>query len=60
MCLLAVLSRAHPDSPLVVAANRDEWLARPAAPFGVLDERPRVVGGRDLTAGGTWMATNEH
>lgn len=60
MCLLAVLSRVHPDSPLIVAANRDEWLARPAAPFGLLGEAPRIVGGRDLSAGGTWMATSEH
>lgn len=61
MCLLVVLSRAHPDAPLVVAANRDEWLSRPAQPCVVLqDHDPRVLGGRDELAGGTWLAVNEH
>src|SRR5438874_459865 len=60
MCLLIVLSRAHPDGPLVVAANRDELYARPARPMTVLAEAPRVVGGRDLAAGGTWLAVNAH
>lgn len=61
MCLLAVLHRAHPESPLIVAANRDEFLARPAAPLGVLRaSAPRVLGGRDLLAGGTWLAVAEN
>ncbi len=61
MCLLAVLHRVHPDGPLVVAANRDEVLARPSLPMAVLRERePRVLGGRDELAGGTWLAVNEH
>ncbi|MBI3180040.1 MAG: NRDE family protein, partial [Deltaproteobacteria bacterium] len=61
MCLLAVMSRVRPDLPLVVAANRDELLARPAGGFGVLRAAaPRVLGGRDLAAGGTWLAVSEH
>ena len=60
MCLLIVLSRVFPESPLVVAANRDEWLARPADPITVLAaESPRILGGRDEVAGGTWMATSD-
>jgi uncharacterized protein with NRDE domain len=31
MCLILVAWQAHPDYPLVVAANRDEFFARPAA-----------------------------
>lgn len=58
MCLLAVLFQVHPDAPLVVAANRDEWLARPAEPLGVLRRVPRTLGGRDAQAGGTWLAIN--
>lgn len=58
MCTLAVLFQAHPAGPLIVAANRDEWLARPAAPWGVLREAPRTLGGHDLQAGGTWLAVN--
>ncbi len=61
MCLLAVIHRAHPEAPLVMAANRDEWLDRPASPMGVLAESgPRILGGRDEKAGGTWLAVNEH
>lgn len=60
MCLLIVLSRTLPDLPLVIAANRDEWLARPATGMTVLrPDAPRIVGGRDEVAGGTWMATSE-
>lgn len=45
----------------MVAANRDELLERPALPMTVLSERaPRVLGGRDELAGGTWLAVNEH
>jgi uncharacterized protein with NRDE domain len=61
MCLLAVFSRLHAAGPLVVAANRDEWLARPALPMDVLrPSAPRILGGRDLLAGGTWLAVNAH
>lgn len=58
MCLLAVLFKHHPDAPLVVAANRDEWLERPAEPMRVLRAVPRTLGGRDVLAGGTWLAVN--
>jgi uncharacterized protein with NRDE domain len=48
-------------APLLIAANRDELLDRPAVPVTVLRERePRILGGRDLLAGGTWLAVNEH
>jgi uncharacterized protein with NRDE domain len=60
MCLLIMLAQTHPDFPLVVAGNRDEWLERPAAAMAVLREsRPRVLGGRDELAGGTWLAVND-
>lgn len=55
MCLIVVGWRAHPDFPLVVAANRDEFLARPAAPAHWWTDLPEVLAGRDLEAGGTWM-----
>jgi uncharacterized protein with NRDE domain len=61
MCLLAVVFRVHPAAPLVIAANRDERLARPAEPMQVLrPTAPRILGGRDAFAGGTWLAVNEH
>ena len=61
MCLLVVVSRLDRDTPLVVGANRDERLDRPAVPATVLhDAAPRILGGRDEEAGGTWLAVNEH
>lgn len=60
MCLLIMLAQTHPDFPLIVAANRDEQFDRPAVPMTVLHEAgPRVLGGRDELAGGTWLAVNE-
>src|SRR5256885_16718013 len=60
MCLLIVLTRTHGEMPLVVGANRDELLERPAVPLAVLrDANPRIVGGRDELAGGTWRAVND-
>ena len=60
MCTLIILHRLVPGAPLVVAANRDEFLDRPS-------EGPRsretpigpVVAPRDLRAGGTWLGLNE-
>jgi uncharacterized protein with NRDE domain len=61
VCLLIVLSRLDADAPLVVAANRDERSDRPAVAATVLvPSGPRVLGGRDELAGGTWLAVNEH
>lgn len=61
MCLLVVVSRLDPGAPLVVGANRDEQLVRPAVAMTVLrDTHPRILGGRDEQAGGTWLAINEH
>ena len=55
MCLILLAWRAHPDYPLVVAANRDEFFARPAAEAGWWQDHPGVFAGRDREAGGTWL-----
>lgn len=55
MCLILAAWQAHPDYPLVVAANRDEFFARPTAPAQFWEEAPDVLAGRDLEAGGTWL-----
>ena len=60
MCLLVVCSGVVRGFPLVVAANRDERLDRPAVAITVLrDAEPRILGGRDELAGGTWLAVND-
>lgn len=55
MCLILIAYQVHPGFPLVVLANRDEFLARPARPMQWWPERPGVLAGKDLQAGGTWM-----
>lgn len=55
MCLIVLAWRAHPDFPLVVAANRDEFHARPADPAAFWTDHPGILAGRDLEARGTWM-----
>jgi len=60
VCTLAVYVGSFPAWPLVVAANRDEILARPAEPPALLRaDHPRAVGGRDAQAAGTWLGVNE-
>ena len=56
MCTVVVLFRVVPGLPLVVAANRDESFDRETCGPCLLSEAPRLVGGRDLERGGTWMA----
>ncbi len=56
MCTLILGVEVLGADTVLLGANRDEDPARPSAPPGVLVESPRVVGGRDLTAGGTWLA----
>ena len=63
MCLIAMAWGMHPDYPLVIAANRDEWYARPTAPLtqwrtghdAAHGSGYTIISGRDLQSGGTWM-----
>lgn len=59
MCLIVVGWRVHPDYQLVVAANRDEFYARPTALAARWPDAPQVIGGIDLEAGGTWLGMTE-
>ena len=58
MCLILLAWRRHPDFSLVVAANRDELHARPAARAAFWQDHPGILAGRDLDAGGTWMGVS--
>ncbi len=56
MCLIAVAHLASARWPLVIAANRDEFFDRPTRAAHAWDDAPDVIGGRDLQAGGSWLA----
>jgi uncharacterized protein with NRDE domain len=55
MCLLVFAWMNHPRFRLVVAANRDEFHDRPAAPLSWWAGNDRCAG-RDLRAGGPGSA----
>jgi len=60
MCTLAIYFQATRDYPVVIAANRDEFLDRAATDPTTLCESPHVIGGKDLKANGTWLGISEH
>jgi uncharacterized protein with NRDE domain len=59
MCLVLFAYRMHETYKLIAAANRDEFYDRPTAPAGYWEDHPRVLAGRDLSKGGTWMGISE-
>lgn len=58
MCLLVIALRQHEKLPLIVAGNRDEFHARPTQDAHWWADNPDILGGRDLQAGGTWLAVH--
>jgi uncharacterized protein with NRDE domain len=55
MCLIAVAWRAQQQYPCLIAANRDEFHARPSAPARWWADKPDILAGKDLQGGGTWL-----
>ena len=60
MCLLAVQYRLVPESPILVAGNREEYFDRPSLSPSIQSGKPRVLCGTDQKAGGTWLGVNQH
>ncbi len=60
MCLIVFAWRPAHAQPLILAANRDEFYARPTSPLARWEESPHVYAGRDLEAGGTWLGISAH
>jgi len=58
MCLILFHCGRHPRYRLILAANRDEFHARPTRHAAYWPDRPGVLAGRDLAAGGTWLAVH--
>jgi uncharacterized protein with NRDE domain len=59
MCLIAFAWNEHPDYRLILAANRDEFHRRPTQDAHWWLDQPDILAGRDLQAGGTWLALNK-
>ncbi len=60
MCTLVLLRRPGHPWPLLLAANRDELDTRPwQRPARHWPDRANIVAGRDVLAGGTWLALND-
>jgi uncharacterized protein with NRDE domain len=59
MCTLLVGVDRPRSGMLLLGANRDESLNRPALSPHVLVREPRIVAGRDSLAGGTWLGVQE-
>jgi len=58
MCLILLAYQIHPEYPLIVAANRDEFLHRGTRPAQWWPEAPQLLAGKDLEADGTWMGVS--
>ena len=59
MCTLIVLNNVHPDYPLIIAANRDEFHSRKSIAPGCINEEPMIWAGLDKEAGGTWFGLSK-
>ena len=60
MCLMVLAWQTHPEFPLIVVANRDEYYRRPSTPLHFWAEAPDILAGRDLQGGGTWLGVNRN
>jgi len=58
LCLILFAWQAHPEYRLIVAANRDEYFARPAREAHFWEDAPHVYAGRDLEKMGTWLGVS--
>lgn len=59
MCLILFAFEHHPDFPLIVASNRDEFYQRPTELGHFWPDAPQLFAGRDREAGGTWMGVTK-
>ncbi len=60
MCLILLALDCVPQRPWLLLGNRDEFHARPTAAAAAWDDAADVIGGRDLQAGGSWLALNRN
>ena len=58
MCIILVTKHPTPDYKLILVANRDEYHTRKTSPLSYWSDYPEIVGGKDLVAGGSWLAVS--
>ena len=59
MCVILVALNQNTQYPFVLAANRDEFYARPTSPADFWNDYPEILAGRDLEANGTWLGVSK-
>ena len=59
MCLVIFAYKVHPQYPLIITANRDEFYKRPTVGAHWWESKPNVLAGRDLKGGGTWLGVSK-
>lgn len=60
MCILAIQYKLVPETPILVAANREESYDRPTLAPSIQSGKPRILCGLDQRASGTWLGVNQH
>ena len=58
MCILFLAINQHPDYPMIICANRDEFHQRPTKEAHYWEDKEGILAGRDLQAGGSWLGIN--
>lgn len=59
MCVIFFAYKVHPEFPLILLANRDEFYNRPTRKAGFWEDYPNILAGRDLVGGGTWLGVTK-
>ena len=60
MCVIFFAYQVHPDFPLILLANRDEFYNRPTEKAKNWADFPDILAGRDLVGGGTWLGVTQN
>ena len=60
MCVIFFSYQVHPDFPLILLANRDEFYNRPTKKARYWNDFPNILAGRDLVGGGTWLGVTKN
>ena len=61
MCSIVVLRQSDSEWPIIIGANRDEMIERKSLPPDRhWSEQNHIIGGKDIKAGGTWLAVNDY